>query len=238
MAASVNAIMAAGNNGNTHAVSSALGFTTAGITIGSISSSVLLACMNWGQSAGSTQPSVRVMTWNGVSMTEVPSSFQVTTSDPFASCVWFYLINPAAGAQNLIGGWAGVLDCYASAICFNGVEQTDATLAASFNAAIGSALTLNVTGTSSGATVATHIRNGSEPSGAGTGNTLFWNFDDFNPGGGGGYRLGLNGANTFDFNNGSNTGSVRATSGLHLVAASGGGGATPVPLLLMMGVGF
>lgn len=158
-------------------------------------------------------------------MTAVSGAYQSTASDPRQTCGWFYLINPATGAQTLAASWTGSTDCYCSAICFDGVEQTDATLAASFNAAVSSALTLNVTGTAGGVTVATHVRNGSDPFGSGVG-TLFWVFDDFNPGGGGARLLNTNGTNAYDFNSGDFTGSIWATAGLHLVAASGGAAAT------------
>lgn len=235
MAVTLNAVMDAGNNGDTHAVSATTSLSTTGITVASGSDRVLVAVLNWGSNSTGT-PGSRAATWNGVSMSE--AAFVSGTSGSRTESVGIYvLVNPATGAQTLAASWTGSLDCYCSAICFDGADQTTG-IDAGNTATASSGLTLNVTGTSDGATVASHIRDGSEPAGAGTGNTLFWDFDSFNPGGGGGYRIGLAGTNTFDFNSGSNTGAARATAGVHVIAAAGGGAAGHPASKRMGGVGF
>jgi hypothetical protein len=113
------------------------------------------------------------------------------------------------------------------AIVFNGVQQSANGVNSANNVSDNTGdLTIDVTGTSDGATIASTIRNGSDPTGAGSGNTIFWAFDDFSPGGAGAYRVGLTGTNSYDFNSGT-LGSVRASAGINIisdgVAASGGG---------------
>lgn len=242
MAVSLNSVMTGGNNGDTHAVNGATSISTTGITVAAGTNSVLVAVFNWMASAGgSTHVSgITGVTWNGVAFTtsllinDGAGNFDSLTA---AIYVW---VAPATGAKTLaISSWTGNFDCYCSAVCFDGADQTTGIDIANNVTDATNALTLNVTGTSDGATVATHIRNGGQPTGAGTGNTLFWDFDSFNPGGCGGYRIGLNGTNTFDFNSGT-TGTHRCTAGVNVIAASGGGGGGAVlrkNSLLRVGVG-
>lgn len=220
MAVTLNAVMAAGSDGDTHAVANTTSFSTTGITIGAGTDRVLVVVCNW-QRSGTTLLSSRSVTWDGVAMSEV--AFSTNASNPRA-CVGIYVLpNPAMGAKTLAGSWVTALDCYVSAVAFNGADQTTGIDAA--HTATGTAVTINVTGTSDGATVASHIRNGGAPTGAGSGNTLFWDFDDLNPGGGGGYRIGLAGTNAYSFNSGT-LGTVRATAAIHVIAASAGGSVT------------
>lgn len=235
MAVTLNAVMDAGSDDDTHAVSNTTSLSTTGITVAAGSNRVLVVVLNWGR-VFTDVPGSRAVTWNGVSMNE--AAFVSGTSGSQTESVGIYvLINPATGAQTLAASWTSSLDCYCSAICFDGADQTTG-IEADDTATASSGLTLDVTGTADGATVASHIRNGSSPAGGGSGNTLFWDFDSLNPGGGGAYRIGLAGTNTFDFNSGSNTGAARATAGVHVIAAAGGGAAGHPASKRMGGVGF
>lgn len=219
MAVSVNAAMTAGNQSDTHAVSGATSFSTTGLTIAAGSNRYLTAVVNWGNSAS---PASRSVTWNGVAMTELVFQNNTDGGGNFTAAAIYGLVNPATGANTLAGSWTGSTDCYASAVCFNGADQSTGIDAA--HTTSGTGLTLNVTGTTDGATLATHIRNGSVTSTTIiSGGTQFWEYDANAPGGAGAYRVGLNGTNAYDFNSGSNTGTFRCTAGVHVIAASGSG---------------
>jgi hypothetical protein len=222
MAVTLNAVMTGGNQSDTHAVSNTTSLSTTGLTIAAGTDRGLIVVLNWQKNFAA--PSSRSVTWNSVSLTE--RAFVTANGGSSDEHVAIYVLaNPATGAQTLAASWSGSLDCYCSAIAFNGTDQT--TVINTANTVTQNAgLTIDVTGTADGATVATHLRNGSEPTGAGTGNTLLWAYDALDPGGGGGYRVGLGGTNTFDFNNGSNTGTARATAAVNVIASAGGAATT------------
>lgn len=223
MSVTLNAVMAAGNNGDTHAVSAATSFSTTGITVAAGSNRLLVVGVHWGGNAdNTTTPTSRALTWNGVAMTE--AKFQsVTTSAPFEHTGLYTLVNPATGAQTLAGSWTGAVDAYVFAICFDGADQTDGidethTVGETDNS-------IDITGTSDGATVSVNGRNGSV-SAIASPYTIFGDFDSFNPGATAAYRIGAVGTNTHDHNNGSNIGTRQVTIGIHVIAATGGGGGT------------
>lgn len=176
------------------------------ITIGAGSNRFLVVVVNW-QYSGSA-PTSRSVTWNGTTMTE-----SIFHTNDINSVGIYTLANPATGNNTLAASWTNTADAYIGAICFNDSGGINTA-----HNATGNGLTLDITGDANGATVATHIRNGS----TGTPNhTLFWDHEDFAPGGMGNYQIGGSGTITHDFNNGSNLGTNRATAGVHVIAASG-----------------
>lgn len=226
MAVTLNAAMAAGNQGNTNAVGNALSFSTTGITVAAGSNLVLVVTIGWMNSSGLVAPSARSVTWNGVAMTE--RAFLTAGANNTTSGI-YVLVNPATGAQTLAGSWVGLLDCYTSAVAFNGADQT--TGIATGDTVTGTATTISVAGSTDGATVATIIRDGTTTASVPS-RTIFWNYDGNAPGGTGAYDIGTSGSVGFDFSGGSDGGS-RALAAVHVIAASGGAPAVPDQLLTM-----
>lgn len=216
MSVTLNAAMAAGNNGTSHDVGNSLSFSTTGITVAAGSNTVLVVTIGWMNSSGLVAPATRSVTWNGVSMTE--RAFLTAGANNTSSGI-YVLINPTAGAQTLAGSWVGLLDAYVSALCFNGADQT--TGIATGDTVTGTATTISVAGSADGATLATIIRDGTTTASVPS-RTIFWNFDGFAPGGTGAYDIGTSGSVAFDFSGGSDGGS-RALAAVHVIAASGGG---------------
>jgi hypothetical protein len=217
MSVSLNAVMAAGNQGSTHAVAIATSFSTTGITIAAGSNRLLVVTIGWQISGGGAPPTGRSVTWNGVAMTEVAFLTAGADSD---SVGIYALINPATGAQTLAGSWTTGLDCYVSAVCFNGADQSTGINGS--DTVTGSATTISVAGSSDGATLATILRNGATTASV-PGRTIFWNYDGLAPGGTGAYDIGTSGSVAFDFSGGSDGGS-RALAAVHVIASGGGGG--------------
>lgn len=230
MAATLNAVMAAGNNGDTHAVSASTSFSTTGITIAAGTNRVLVVVLNWQQTAGSA-PTSRAVTWGGVSMTE--RAF-INNAVSNTSAGVYTLVNPATGAQTLAGSWTNTNDCYVGAVAFDGADQTTG-IATGDTATAAAGSSINVAGSSDGATVATFLTNGSEPT---TSQTKFWGFDSFNPGGGGSYEIGGTGTVTHTFSGAGGASPVLAA--VHVIAAAGGGGGPtpPASRQTLLGVGL
>lgn len=215
MAVSLNAAMAAGNQGTCNAVGNALSFSTTGITIAAGSNRALVVTIGWMSSSGIVAPATRSATWNSVAMTEVAF---LTAGANNASIGIYVLVNPATGAQTLAGSWVGLLDAYVGAVCWNGADQT--TGIATGDTVTGTATTISVTGSTDGATVATILRDGTTTASVPS-RTIFWNFDGNFPGGTGAYDIGTSGSVAFDFSGGSDGGS-RALAAVHVIAAAGG----------------
>jgi hypothetical protein len=209
MAVTLNAVMAAGNNGDTHAVDNATSFSTTGITVAAGSNRVLIVVINW-QTEGSL-PASRSVTWNGAAMTE--AAFNSNSADAVAVYV---LVNPATGAKTLAGSWTNTNDAYVGAVCFDGADQATGINAS--DTATADAATIDVPGSSDGATVATFLTNGGEPT---TSQTKFWGFDSLAPGGAGSYEIGGSGTVTHTFSG--SGGASHAAAAVHVIAAAGGG---------------
>lgn len=221
MAVTLNAAMTAGNQGDTHALSNVASFSVSGaITIAAGSNRALYVTAAWGNPSSSVvEPTARSLTWNGASVPEIAYLSTLAAGSQRETVAIYELLNPAVGALALAGNWTGLVDVYVSAVCFNGAGGY--VLADNVTS---SSTTFAVVGTSDGATIGTHVRNGGVPTLPIAGGVLFWDYDALNPGGGGAYRIGLTGTNTYDFNTGT-TGSCRAGAAIHTIAGSGGGSA-------------
>jgi hypothetical protein len=222
----LNAVMTAGNNGDTNAgddvstsITAAAAITVAAgsnraayVLIGSDSALVACAC-----------------TWNGTSMVSLGSA-DTAPGTPHAYSQIFALANDAQVSADttpdIVVSWSsGTTDIYIGAIVLNNVQQSANGVDPAHTVLDNTGdLTIDVTGTSDGATMVTQIRNGSDPTTLPiSGGDYVWNFDGFGPGGAGAYRLNLTGTNAYDFNSGT-TGTVRASVGIHVLSDGVAGG--------------
>lgn len=218
MAVSLNAVMAAGNQGDTHSGDDVGSLTaTAAITVAG-GATLLVVTIGWHST--SETPTNRAVTWNGVAMTEAAFASHTADGVPYESVGIYTLVSPATGAQTIAATWTtitGTADVYMGAIAFSGTDTATGINAGDTATALtGSAI--NVAGSSDGATVATFLSNGAEPT---TSKTKFWGYDALSPGGAGDYETGGTGTQTHTFSGAG--GSKPAMAAIHVIAPAGGG---------------
>lgn len=214
MAVGFDATMLAGNSadGFNQEIAAATAISSTGITVGG-SASLLVAVLSWGSSGG-TAPASITMTWNGGAITAGP-----TINSGKVRAAIFYKYSPAAGANALAAAWTNSNDCYMSAVSLTGSDLVNGVVIADSQTATNTT-TITVPSTTDGATVACFAVDGSTPT---VNFTKIFAEANLNPGGGGSYTLGGT-SNAHTFTGGG--GSVQALVGIHVIAASGGGGRT------------
>lgn len=216
----VDAIMAAGNQGDTQAVAAATSISSTGITVGA-TAKLLVIVFTW---QGASPPTAITVTFNGVAATQ--RAFTTASAGTNISTGVYTLVNPAAGAQTLAANWTGSSDCYMSAISFTNADTTTgvATGDSQSTTAGSSPTSLAMTSSSDGATVVVQGCNGDEATAT---QTKFTGYAGGNPGYAASYALGGS-SNTHQFTNASGT--SFALSGVHVIAGAAGGPALLLPM--------
>lgn len=220
MAVTLNAVMTGGNDANndTYQVSAATSFSASPMTVAS-GATLLVVAINWFATASGDRPTTRSVTWDGVAMNE--AIFHDLIGALSRSSTGIYtLVNPAVGAKTLAGSWTNSMDVYVGAVSFAGTDTTTGYNSAD-NAYMELTTSINVTGSSDGATVATFITDGAE---ATTSQTKFLGDQALNPGGSGSYQLGTGGTITHSFTGAG--GSQQTATAIHVIAGAAGGGFT------------
>jgi hypothetical protein len=226
MAVALDAVMTGGNQGDTIAADNATSFTDSdAITLGA-GATLLEVVVNWQSPDGvNVSPTNRVVTWNGVSLTEQVYVVNTAALNIDDACGIYGLVSPATGAQTLAGSWTNTMDAYIGAISFTGTDTSTGINAG--DSVSGTAATIDVAGSSDGATLSTWLSNGSEPT---TNNTKFWGYAALDPGGAGQYEVGGSGTITHTYSGGGGSNPVIAA--VHVIAgAAGTPGNTGQPLL-------
>jgi hypothetical protein len=211
----------AGTGGNTQEVSNGTSISATPITVGA-SATLLVVCLSF-QPTTAPNPTGITVTWGGTGMTAGPTQVGAGVLDVLAAIFW--LVSPASGAQTLAASWTRASDCYMGAISFTGVDTSTPVVTADNQTSTTSGVT--VTTANGDATVACSVRDSNTPTST---QTIFYGESNFNPGGGGSYNASTTGSDTHTFTY--SGGSQQANFGIHVLAASGGGGPDPdVPLL-------
>lgn len=204
--------------------SSASSISSTGITVGG--SATLLVVVAYFQSGSSTISSL-AGTWNGTALTVAKQ--QNGGTGPGTSAI-LYLVSPASGANTLQLTWTTVADVYMSAVSFTGSDTTTPLVTAD-TVGGNSGTTVTVTSDTSGATVASWGINGSTPT---VNFTKIYAEAPLAPGAGASYTLGgTSNGHTFT----GAGGTTPAWAGVHIQAASGGGGLVCTPTISTLGVG-
>lgn len=214
MAVALDAVAAAGNNGDTQEYSASTGGSSTPITVGA-SASILVVAVNF--KVAISQTTSRAVTWNGTSMTEVAYILNTAAG---TECALYTLVSPASGAKTLSVTWTNSADAYIGAVSFTG-SSTSATngITAADTQQVNTGSSLTMTTASGDATVVSFVTNGSEPT---TGKTKFWGESNLNPGGAGSYALSTTSSDAHTFTGAGGT--SPALCGIHIPVASASGG--------------
>lgn len=210
---------ASGAAGDTVEGTGVTSISTTKLTIGGSATFLVVFCA-WHLNA-----TARSATWNGVSMTEALSS-----EHSFTRSSIFILVNPATGNHTLAISWTTSCDVYVGAASFTGTDtSTGYNSADNATVTTDDPVTVTVTSTTDGATVAMENTNGNFPT---MNFTQIFKDNPLSHGAGGSYTLGgTSNGHTFSGQGGNDTNSI----GIHIIAGSGGG--VTVKTLAALGVG-
>lgn len=219
-----DAVITAGNSADSSAIQVAGTTDTGnvtGITVGA-GATGLVAVVCYQSSIAA--PTTRALTWNGTSMTEARFD-SINSGGTFEATSVFVLANPASGLKNFHLTFANAADIYIGAVSVTGsdtstvVKNADSTGQTTSG---GGTMTLTVTSSTDGMTVATFCANGNAPT---VNFTQFWDDQALNPGGAGSYNLGGT-SNGHTFTGG---GLLQSASGVHVIAPAAAGAPKFIP---------